>query len=323
MLIDFFSNKMTENFGHTLTSSQQSLVNKVSTFVLGHQLDPIFLMKGYAGTGKTTAISALVKTLNEFKLKSVLLAPTGRAAKVLASYTGCSANTIHKKIYRQQSSSDGFGAFGLNDNLHKDTIFIIDEASMISNGSAARAFFGSGRLLDDLLQYVFMGERCKLMIVGDTAQLPPVGNALSPALDSDYLQGYGKPLSEVELVDVVRQKIDSGILYNATYLREKIQEEDYFSDFPNFKAFDFEDVCRVTGEDLIDKINDSYDMSGMEDSIIVCRSNKRANQYNLGIRKSILWREDELSVGDYLMIVKNNYFWLKKGEKVDFIANGD
>ena len=253
----------------------------------------------------------------------VWLAPTGRAAKVLAGYTKLPAFTIHKKIYRQTSSSDGFGRFVLDKNLHKNTYFIVDEASMISNESSENSVFGSGRLLDDLLEYVYSGENCRLVLVGDTAQLPPVGLNISPALEVGSLEEYGFGVQMVELTEVVRQTRESGILINATEIRNRIGSDIAGSGFFPLSVNNFTDVEKISGGDLIESISSSYGKYGIFDTTIVTRSNKRANLYNKGIRNSILYRENEIERGDLLMVVRNNYFWADEEMKLDFIANGD
>jgi exodeoxyribonuclease-5 len=252
-----------------------------------------------------------------------LLAPTGRAAKVLSVYSGKAASTIHKKIYRQKTQNDDFAEFVVDKNLHKNTLFIVDESSMISNSAFDNSPFGSGRVLDDLIKYVFEGVGCKLMLVGDTAQLPPVGLVLSPALDSSVLKSMGVDVVEIELTDVVRQSEKSGILHNATLLRNRINEK--LTGYPKLELDNFNDIIRVSGTDLIEEIDSCYGKYGVENTIVVCRSNKRANRFNEGIRRSILWKEEELSTGDLLMVVKNNYYWLSEEDKqyTDFIANGD
>jgi exodeoxyribonuclease-5 len=255
-------------------------------------------------------------------MRSVLLAPTGRAAKVLASYAGRQAFTIHKKIYRQRSSKDGMGSFSLDRNLHKDTFFIVDEASMVSNSSGDSSLFGSGRLLDDLIEYVYSGTECKLILVGDTAQLPPVGSNVSPALDPAILGEYGFGLISCELKQVVRQSETSGILMNATRVRLQVAEADLV--YPSVDCINFKDTIRITGEELIDEISAAYGSCGMEGTIIVVNSNKQANRYNQGIRNRIFFREEEISPGDMVMVVKNNYFIIDEEEDgAGFIANGD
>lgn len=323
MLSNFFISTFKEKLKFEPTENQNEAIKKLSDFFVQNETDKVFLLKGYAGTGKTTLISALVKTLNQFKSKYFLLAPTGRAAKVFSSYAERSAYTVHKKIYRQMSSVDGFGKFVVDKNLHKNTIFIVDEASMISNSSYESSVFGSGRLLEDLLDYVYEGENCRLILVGDTAQLPPVGIAISPALDKRELEAYGYKVVEQELTQVVRQSQNSGILHNATKIRELITTNSGFGKFPKIDIENFDDIERVAGMELIESITDSYSKYGNEGTLIVTRSNKRANRYNQGIRGSILWKEEEISIGDLLMIVKNNYFWAEEIEEIDFIANGD
>jgi exodeoxyribonuclease V len=280
------------------------------------------LLKGFAGTGKTTMINQLVKTLEAFKIPAFLLAPTGRAAKVLMNYTDRPSYTIHKKIYRQKSSVDGMGVFVLDKNLHKSAFFIVDEASMVSNQSAESTVFGSGRLLDDLLEYVYSGEGCRLILAGDTAQLPPVGVPLSPALSKTVIEQYGFGVIENELTEVVRQTKESGVLYNATALRNFLALEEEGGYFP-VQVDGFNDIEKISGSDLIEKINSCYDKYGVYETTVLTRSNKRANLYNKGIRSSVLYRESEISRGDLVMVVKNNYYWSLRSEDIDFIANGD
>ena len=305
------------------TEGQKQLSEKFADFITNSDDDALFLLKGYAGTGKTSMLNAFVKTLSSFKFQTVLLAPTGRAAKVLASYTGRSAYTIHKKIYRQKSTTDGFGKFVLDKNLTKNCFFIVDEASMISNSGSDGSVFGTGRLLDDLYEYVYTGQNCKLVLVGDTAQLPPVGMDISPALNLSELEMYGGNVMHHELVDVVRQELDSGILHNATTIRSLVSD-DYFQ--PNYfpiEVSNFEDIKRIGGGELIEKISDCYDKYGEQQTMVITRSNKRANKFNEGIRSTILYKEAEITIGDLLMVVKNNYFWPGDDERLDFIANGD
>ena len=321
MLRNHIINIVTEQLGHRPTSSQQELIGMIPEFVTGEAGRSLLIVKGFAGTGKTSIIGALVKTMKQLKSQVVLLAPTGRAAKVLSSYCSHSAYTIHKKIYRQRSSSDGTGKFVLDRNLHKNTLFIVDEASMISNQAFESDIFGSGRLLDDLIKYVYNDHSCRLIMVGDTAQLPPVHIDISPALDPGYLKGFGFSIQEVFLKEILRQAEDSGILFNATAIRHNITGA--VGGLPHVVLDDFQDIKRVMGPDLLETITESYDSAGLEDTIVITRSNKKANQYNKGIRNMILGREEELAPGDLLMIVKNNYFWLSENEVTDFIANGD
>jgi exodeoxyribonuclease-5 len=315
-------NQLCKNLGNVPTGDQSEALKKIASYICDNNNDVIFLMSGYAGTGKTSVISSIVKTLDLLRMKSVLLAPTGRAAKVLASYSGRQAFTVHKKIYRQKSSKDGFGNFSLDRNLHKDTFFIVDEASMVSNSSADSALFGSGRLLDDLIEYVYSGIDCKLIIVGDTAQLPPVGSIVSPALDPESLSAYGFGLISCELKQVVRQSETSGVLMNATRVRLQVAENNLIH--PSLDCINYKDVIRITGDDLIDEISTAYGLCGMEGTIIVVNSNKQANRYNQGIRNRIFFREEEISTGDMVMVVKNNYSLIDENDEgARFIANGD
>ena len=323
MLKKHIKDQICQNLGFEPTEGQNLLAEKLAAFITTTNPETLFLLKGYAGTGKTSMLNALVKTLNVFKFQTLLLAPTGRAAKVLASYTGKNAYTIHKKIYRQKSTTDGFGKFVLDKNLMKNCFFIVDEASMISNSSADGSVFGSGRLLDDLYEYVYTGQNCKLILVGDTAQLPPVGMEISPALSKEELEMYGADIVAHELTDVVRQEIDSGILYNATNIRTLVGEPYHSSSYFPIETQDFKDIKRIGGGDLIENISSCYDKYGEQQTMVITRSNKRANKFNEGIRSTILYRESEITAGDLLMVVKNNYFWLAEDEKLDFIANGD
>ncbi len=323
MIKKHIQSEILRNLGKEPTQGQEELSSLLAEFLSSTNSDTVFLLKGYAGTGKTTMLSSLVKTFNLFKFRSVLLAPTGRAAKVLTGYTGHSAYTIHKNIYRQQSSSDGMGKFVLNKNLFKDTFFIVDEASMVPNATAEYSIFGSGRLLEDLIEYVYTGTNCRLILVGDTAQLPPVGLDLSPALSKKELEFYDREVFEFELTGVVRQDRNSGILYNATLIRNLIMEGNYSSGYFHLNCLEFDDIRKLNGADLIEEISTCYDRYGLFETIVVTRSNKRANKFNEGIRSTILYKEADISVGDLLMVVKNNYFWLEENEKIDFIANGD
>ncbi len=321
MLKNHIINILTEQLGHRPTESQQKMIGLLPDFLEAGAGRNILLVKGFAGTGKTSIIAALVRTMLLFKSNVVLIAPTGRAAKVLSAYCGYPASTIHKKIYRQRSSADGTGKFVLDRNMHKDTLFITDEASMISNQPFESDVFGSGRLLDDLISYIGSGKNCRLVLTGDTAQLPPVGIDASPALDAGYLRGFGFDVTEVFLKEILRQAQDSGILFNATGIRYEIEAES--SSIPHIVTEGFNDIERVVGADLIERISDSYDKWGIDGTIVVTRSNKRANQFNKGIRDQILFRDEELAVGDRLMVVRNNYFWMPENEITDFIANGD
>ena len=314
-------NHLCKNLGNTPTDDQSEALKKIADYITGNTNDVIFLLTGYAGTGKTSLISSVVKTLDLLRMRSVLMAPTGRAAKVLSSFAGKQSFTIHKKIYRQKSSKDGIGSFVLDRNLHKGTYFIVDEASMVSNSSNDLSLFGSGKLLDDLIEYVYSGTDCKLIIAGDTAQLPPVGSVLSPALDPDALKDYGFGLISAELKQVVRQSEDSGVLMNATKVRLQIAEQELVH--PSLDCDNFKDIIRISGEELIDEITASYGTCGLEGTIIVVNSNKQANRYNQGIRNRIFFREEEISPGDMVMVVKNNYFLIEEEDETGFIANGD
>ncbi|HCE56487.1 MAG TPA: ATP-dependent endonuclease [Prolixibacteraceae bacterium] len=323
MLKNHLKSILTGNLQFSPTPGQLQLVELLAEAITSDAVDEVLLVKGYAGTGKTSMLYSLVKTLESFKIKTVLLAPTGRAAKVLAGYTGNPAYTIHKKVYRQMSSADGFGRFSLDKNLHKNTWFIVDEASMISNETTENSVFGSGRLLDDLLEYVYSGENCRLVLVGDTAQLPPVGLAISPALEVASLEEYGFSVKWVELTEVVRQAEGSGILTNATQLRTRVSESNAEPGFFPVQLKSFDDIERISGAELIESVSTSYDRFGLFETIVVTRSNKRANLFNKGIRGSILYKENEIERGDLLMVVKNNYFWAQGQTDFEFIANGD
>lgn len=323
MKIEEFSKILLDRFPFETTMGQRQLFAKLSAFILNKNSDQIFVLKGYAGTGKTTTVRALVESLPALNGKTVLLAPTGRAAKVLSNYTGKQAFTIHKKIYYRKPDAGGGMAFTLQQNLHTNTIFIVDEASMISNsGGLAGGSFGSSSLLDDLISYVFNGNNCKLIFIGDTAQLPPVGLDVSPALDIDFLKAsFYFQLDWHELTEVVRQSENSGVLTNATAIRNQIKNDSNVK--PHFELTGFKDIVRLGGDELEDALNSAYSKYGAEDTMVICRSNKRANIFNQQIRARIRWQENELSSGDFMMVVKNNYFWLPDESKAGFIANGD
>lgn len=299
------------------TSDQRDLVERMERFLFQAHERAAFIVRGYAGTGKTTAIGAMVKTFPAFRLKSVLLAPTGRAAKVLSVFSKKSALTIHKKIYQSKRGKDGNTIFSLAANLHTNTIFIVDEASMISDGGGVQA----RSLLDDLIEYVYNGHNCRLVFIGDIAQLPPVGRDISPALDPKYLKAnYYLSLKGVELTQVMRQSDESGILHNATQIRQQT-----FAESPELK-FDlasFSDIRRIDGLELEDELHTCIGKYGEDETIVVCRSNKRANIFNQQIRVRIKDLEEEVATGDYIMIVKNNYYWLDENSPIGFIANGD
>ncbi len=279
-------------------------------------------MRGYAGTGKTTAVSAFIKVLKELKHKFVLLAPTGRAAKVLSNYSGMQAKTIHKQIYRQRSLSDKESKFAIDFNKSRDTVYIVDEASLITIGSGFEtSIFGTGDLLDDLISYIRQNSGNKLILMGDSAQLPPIGLEESPALDFDYVSQYSHLAEEVTLTEVVRQAGESGILYNATLLREEIERGDL--DAPRFRCRGFDDFRRISGGELIEELDGAISKYGLDEVVVLCRSNMRANRYNMGIRQTVLFMEEQLTRGDKLMIVKNCYQFLENVPDLDFIANGD
>jgi ATP-dependent exoDNAse (exonuclease V) alpha subunit len=312
-----------QNFLFQPTVKQNLFFQKIADFLIATSNDEIFVLKGYAGTGKTTIISTVINHLEAINMKCVLLAPTGRAAKVISNYSGKPAYTIHKRIYFPKKSKSGGVSFTLQQNKFKDTIFIVDESSMISDTSQDSKLYENGSLLDDLFFYVDAGKNCKLLLVGDTAQLPPVNMTISPALDINTLSlHYQKNVQHIELDEVMRQAETSGILYNATQLRELL--DSHFIDTFQFNLSGFKDIVRLQdGYDIQDAIQGAYDNYGLEDTVFIVRSNKRANQYNQQIRTSILSKENELSTGDYLMVVKNNYFWLKEESEAGFIANGD
>ncbi|MEA3504898.1 MAG: AAA family ATPase [Bacteroidota bacterium] len=316
-----FAKLFSRSLPHTPTEDQERTIKLLTDFIYSGSSDDLFLLKGYAGTGKTTLVSTLIQILPKIGMKSALLAPTGRAAKVLANYSKQSANTIHKKIYFFNSTADGSMRLKLGTNKHKKTIFFIDEASMIPDNNTA-GNFSQHSLLDDLVNYVYQGENCKIILIGDTAQLPPVGLDISPALDIDYLRAsFSLDIIHDELTEVVRQERSSGILTNATSIREKLLYGDF--ELPLFKTKEAPHFHRITGSDFEEILNDTFNMNAPEDSVIITRSNKRANSYNNEIRNRILYKHEEISAGDYIMVVKNNYFWLPEDSKTGFIANGD
>lgn len=302
------------------TFGQKKIIESLSEFICAPDSQTIFILNGYAGTGKTTIISAFVAAIQQTGIKPVLLAPTGRAAKVLARYSGHKAQTIHKRIYRQKSLAQPQSQFSLDINREKTACFIVDEASMLSNTSDS-SIFGSGALLDDLITYVRNGKNCKLVLVGDSAQLPPVGNDHSPALDPEWMSGYGPVIYE-SLDDVVRQQSSSGILFNATLVRSML--ENGIFEIPIFEM-DFPDVESIDGAEFMDKLDQCYSKYGRDETIVITRSNKRANKYNDGIRRYILGAEEEIESGDMLMVVKNNYFFTERETEcpMNFMANGD
>ncbi|OIQ16038.1 ATP-binding domain-containing protein [Lacinutrix sp. MedPE-SW] len=318
-----FYSLIKQQFPFQPTQKQDILLLQLSEFIFDDKSNGIFLLKGYAGTGKTTIIGTIVNNLWKAKKSAVLMAPTGRAAKVISNYSKKEAFTIHKKIYFPKKDKGGGVNFVLQPNKHRNTLFIVDEASMIPDTPGDSKQFANGSLLDDLMQYVYQGHNCKLLLIGDTAQLPPVKLDISPALDENTLSlNYNKLVSKMELDEVMRQEQNSGVLENATMLRETLSSG-FFESF-QFNLKGFKDIVRlVDGYDIMDAINDSYSTLGNEEMAIIVRSNKRANLYNQQIRSRILFNENELSSGDYLMVVKNNYFWLKPTTEAGFIANGD
>lgn len=333
MLSRFLATYIRQELPFTPNTGQEELISKLGEFLVSPKSRRAFVLRGYAGTGKTSMVSALVKTFDRLRLQTVLLAPTGRAAKVLANYSNHSAYTIHKKIYRQKQM--GKEEFSLCDNLHKHALFIVDEASMLNGQKQFDSPFGSGNLLEDLVQYVFKGEDCSLLLLGDTAQLPPVGATESPALSPIVLEGMGLTVYEHTLTEVARQALDSGILRNATKLRmllsadERDDEmEEPIEDFEQGEEEDallteFEDITYIHGNDFPELLQESYDTVGLEETLILTRTNKRTNMYNQSVRQRTLWHEEKVCGGDRLMVVKNNYFWTEEYDGIDFLANGD
>ncbi|SFU42646.1 exodeoxyribonuclease-5 [Pustulibacterium marinum] len=318
-----FYKLLKDKFPFQPTLVQEVVLQKLSEFLLSKDKERVFLLKGYAGTGKTTIIANTVKNLWQAKLKAVLLAPTGRAAKVITSYSNTTAFTIHKKIYFPKKQQNGGVAFTLQPNKHRNTVFIVDEASMIPDINTDSKLFENGSLLDDLMQYVYSGHQCKLLLIGDTAQLPPVNLTVSPALDENTISNhYNKDVTTLEMDEVMRQAEDSGILFNATNIREQLSAA-YAEDF-QFHIKGFSDIIRlVDGYEIQEAIDEAYGRVGKEETALIVRSNKRANLYNQQIRTKILFNENELTPGDYVMVVKNNYFWIKATTEAGFIANGD
>ena len=318
MISDEFKFRIREAMGMVPTAEQEHAIDVFSLFMTDRDDHVVMILRGSAGTGKTTLAGAIVRAMNVLKQKMILLAPTGRAAKVFALNAGHPAYTIHRRIYRQKSAGD-ISAFNLNFNNNRDTLFMIDEASMIANQGYGESAFGSGCLLDDLMQFVYSGQNCRMVLVGDKAQLPPVGEDESPALMSDVLRAYGMKVYECDLNQVLRQSEDSGILWNATRIRTLI--DDWV--LPKIRFQGFADIVRVPGDELIESLATSYSRVGMDETMVITRSNKRANIYNQGIRNTVLDREDELCRGDQLMIVKNNYYWTEQFKEISFLANGD
>ena len=336
MVNDELKYRIRQSLGFTPTPEQEHALDVFSLFLTDRMENVVMIMRGSAGTGKTTLAGAIVRAMAALKQKMILLAPTGRAAKVFSLNAGHAAYTIHRRIYRQKSAGD-LSAFNLNDNLNRDTLFIIDEASMISNQGFGDSAFGSGCLLDDLMQFVYNGQRsasplassnnCRMLLIGDKAQLPPVGEDESPALMADVLRCYGMKVYECDLNQVLRQRPleggqGSGILWNATMIRQMITHDE-ITGLPRIRFEGFADIQSVPGDELIETLASSYSLVGLDETIVITRSNKRANIYNQGIRNTVLDREDELCRGDQLMIVKNNYFWTEGSKDIPFIANGD
>ena len=315
MIVDELAYQIRQTFGFEPTSEQAAAIETFSRFMTDGGDHALMILRGSAGTGKTSLAAAMVKTLVKLRQKVVLLAPTGRAAKVFSLNAGQRALTIHRKIYRQKAFMGEMSKFNLNDNLAQDTLFMVDEASMVANyGASETLSFGSGRLLDDLVMYVYGGCNCRMMLIGDKAQLPPVGEEESPALMTDYMAGYGLKVYECDLNEVLRQSEGSGILYNATVIRQMITHDE-LTLLPMITFSGFADIRMVPGGELIEQLNGSYSEVGADETMVVTRSNKRANIYNAGIRNMVLGREEELSTGDMLIVVKNNYYWLERDRK--------
>lgn len=332
MIIDELKYKILQQFGFPPTQEQAHALEVFAEFLTDRDPHAVMILRGSAGTGKTTLSGAIVRTLKEIRQKVMLLAPTGRAAKVFSLNSGSPAYTIHRRIYREKSFSGVEGLFNLNDNLYTDMLFMVDEASMIANMGLGGMSFGSGCLLDDLVHFVYQGRNDRLLLIGDKAQLPPVGEEESPALHAAMLEGYGLKVYECDLNEVLRQSEESGILYNATMIRQMITHDD-ITQLPKIHFAGYSDIKPMPGAELIEALADSYHHVGLDDTIVVTRSNKRANIFNQGIRNMVLDREEELSQGDILMIVKNNYYWMEEERKSNnklqsneipaFLANGD
>ena len=314
MVVDELKYKILQQFGFPPTQEQANALDVFARFLTDRNPQVVMILRGSAGTGKTSLSGAIVRTLQAIRQKVMLLAPTGRAAKVFSLNSGTPAYTIHRRIYREKSFSGVDGQFNLNDNLFTDTLFMVDEASMVANMGLGGMNFGSGCLLDDLVHFVYQGRNDRLMLIGDKAQLPPVGEEESPALNAAMLQGYGLTVYECDLNEVLRQSEQSGILYNATMIRQMITHDD-ITQLPKIRFTGFSDIRQMPGAELIEALADSYHHVGLDDTIVVTRSNKRANIFNQGIRNMVLDREEELSQGDILMIVKNNYYWMEEERK--------
>ena len=312
--------KLVQSFGFEPTDGQAIVMYHLSAFLLSQKENPTYILKGYAGTGKTTLVKTLVRTLPSLGMKYVLMAPTGRAAKVLSSYTGKDASTIHRRIYQAKTFPDGSIRITRAENKYKNALFIVDEASMIGEVKE----FGESSLLDDLLGYVFSGENCRLLLIGDTAQLPPVGSAKSPALDCEYLKSeFPITAATFELTEVKRQALESGILYNATDIRQLLSQNLYEYELPLFHLQGFDDIQKIEPETFEEMLHNAFANMSDNEAVIICKSNKRANMFNQAIRGRILNIEGEIATGDKLMVVKNNYYWTEGNESMSFIANGD
>ena len=332
MIQDELKYRIIQVLGLPPTPEQAQALDVFTQFMTDRSDQVVMILRGSAGTGKTTLAGAIVKAMVALKQKLILLAPTGRAAKVFSLHSSHAAYTIHRRIYRQKSAGD-LSSFNLNDNLNRDTLFIVDEASMISNLGLGETAFGSGCLLDDLMQFVYSGSNCRMLLIGDRAQLPPVGEEESPALSAQVLRGYGMRVYETDLNQVLRQGSgtdeESGILWNATMIRNLWSEEAGMAGLPQIRFQGFSDIQVVTGDELVETLSSSYYQVGMDETIVITRSNKRANIYNQGIRNMVLDRDEELCRGDLLMIVKNNYYWTTQqaapdgGATIPFLANGD
>ena len=312
--------KLLQSFSFEPTEGQATVLFHLAAFLLSEKDNPTYILRGYAGTGKTSLVKTLVRTLPSIGMRFVLLAPTGRAAKVLSNYTGQSASTIHRRIYQAMTFPDGSIRIARGENRSKNTLFIVDEASMIGE----QREFGGKSLLDDLLEYVFTGEKCRLLLIGDTAQLPPVESSESPALDCDYLKSqFPITAATFELTEVKRQALESGILYNATQIRERLKENNYEYSLPIFDIERFSDTRKIEPETFEELLYKMFSENVDNEAVIVCKSNKRANMFNQAIRGRILNIEGEIATGDRLMVVKNNYFWANGNDAISFIANGD
>ena len=332
MIQDELKYRIRQTFGLVPTAEQEHALDVFSLFLTDRSDRVVMILRGSAGTGKTSLAGAIVRAMAALKQKMILLAPTGRAAKVFSLYAGHAAYTIHRRIYRQKTAGD-LSAFNLNTNLNRDTLFMIDEASMIANQGYGDSAFGSGCLLDDLVQFVYNGMNCRMLLIGDKAQLPPVGEEESPALMADVLRAYGLKVYECDLNQVLRQRLpvggqspgmseESGILWNATMIRQMVTHDE-LTQLPRIRFSGFADIRMTPGDELIESLATSYSRAGVDETIVITRSNKRANIYNQGIRRTVLDREDELCRGDRLMIVKNNYFWTEGSKEISFLANGD